>query len=833
MLALRLGQTDRHIGEVAPYLLKQAAGRKGQWKVTVHGYDSPTARHPKKYSAVFTEEEFSKLTRVAYHGLRNATKSTSLYASLENAAQVLWPTGSLDHVAMRHVAVVMVMQYMTSEETAGRGHWPDLQQAFAAGVIIGLIVFTLMEDMQCALLAGLCAVIYVWISGKRRILPTLERTKTPPASAAPGPTAPPAPPQVPPGPPPPARGGQPPQGPPPAGPAAPPTPPEPEVQAWEYNEDTGAWDIPERPPVDETAGTETTQELPPVVMDTPALPSDAANAAAASADRRTMQVGEVVAVIGQEFDKDKPVDHMPVVGCLVGPCQVKPNVYAKTASNVKAAIEERINKKARKCQLSRTAKARVGTLVRQAMSSHRVRGVFSKRKIEAWAIEHLDLELIRSGKWSIERFRASLMNLYAQEYPRYQFKAGIKPECMPEGKAPRMLIADGDDGQLMALAVVRCFEDLLFAHFESKSIKHLAKREAMDRVVKQLKRKGAKAVEGDGSAWDTTCNVEIRALVENPILRHICEVLCGFGVVPDGWMEEHSAACEQKTLRLFFKNKMESMSVTIDAIRRSGHRGTSCLNWWMNFTLWVCSVFAEPERFLDPDVRRGKDLTGQMRWWNGCFEGDDSLCTMEPPMESGDALSGMFLDFWRDAGFNMKIVFCTTRATFVGWHIGCTDGELNDHRCPELPRALANSGVSVSPQGVEAGREGKLSVVKVLAAASALARASDFSGILPSVSEKYLAFAESCTTSNFDDREMSIRSFGEEGYKANDVREKVRTRNMDVTPDQELETLAALGYPATHDEITTFTEHVWSLEPATLVDYDSFRESLPPTWRTA
>jgi hypothetical protein len=298
-------------------------------------------------------------------------------------------------------------------------------------------------------------------------------------------------------------------------------------------------------------------------------------------------------------------------------------------------------------------------------------------------------------------------------------------------------------------------------------------------------------------------------------------------------MEEHSAACEQKTLRLFFKNKIGSMSVTIDAIRRSGHRGTSCLNWWMNFTLWVCSVFEQPERFLDPSVRTGKDLTGQSRWWNGCFEGDDSLCTMKPPMVQGDRLSGIFLDFWRDAGFNMKIVFCTTRATFVGWHIGCTDGELNDHRCPELPRALANSGVSVSSEGVEAGREGKLSTVKVLAAASALARASDFSGILPSVSAKYLAFAEDCTTSNFEDREMSMRSFGEAGFKADDVRERIRSRNLEVTPDQELETLAALGCPATHDEILTFTEYVWSLEPATLVEYGSFRESLPPSWRAA
>ncbi|APG78118.1 RNA-dependent RNA polymerase [Beihai weivirus-like virus 4] len=797
MLALRLGQTDRQIGEVAPFLLRHAAGRQGHWRITAQGYDHPAAQSTKAYSVVYTEEEFSKLSRVVYHGLRNSTKPTSLHASLENVAQVLWPTGSPDHVAMRHVGVFVMMQYMTSDETAVR---PLARWAMVAGVGIGLMVRSVADGWKLATIAGLSPVLLARLVSRGRAIPILERVGASQAAVAPNPGGSGPPPQAAPAPPPPPQGEPPPPG----------------------DAET-----------DEGVRVEELNEEPPVIMDTPALPDDAATAAAASNDRRTMQVGDVVAVIGQAFNKDEPVNHMPVVGCLVGPCQVKPNVYAKTASNLKAAIEERITKKARKCQLSKKDKARIGGLVRQSMSCHRVRGVFSKRKIEAWAIENLDLELIRSGKWSVERFRASLEALYAREYPTYQFKAGIKPECMAEGKAPRMLIADGDDGQLMALAVVRCFEDLLFEHFERKSIKHMAKREAMDRVVKELSKKGAKAVEGDGSAWDTTCNVEIRALVENPVLRHICEVLCGLGVVPESWLREHSAACEQKTLRLFFKNKMESMSVTIDAIRRSGHRGTSCLNWWVNFTLWVSSIFAEPERFLDPDVRTGEDLTGQQRWWNGCFEGDDSLCTMKPPMEEGDRMSEIFLEFWRDAGFNMKIVFCTTRATFVGWHIGCTDGELNEHRCPELPRALANSGVSVSPQGVEAGRDGKLSVVKVLAAASALARASDFSGILPSVSQKYLDFAEECTTSDFEDREMSYRAFGEAGYKANDVREQVQARNLEVTPEKEQETLRALGYQATHDEIMTFREYIWSLEPAALVAYDSFRESLPPSWRAA
>jgi len=297
-------------------------------------------------------------------------------------------------------------------------------------------------------------------------------------------------------------------------------------------------------------------------------------------------------------------------------------------------------------------------------------------------------------------------------------------------------------------------------------------------------------------------------------------------------MEEHSLACEQGKLRLFFKNRFQTMSVTIDAIRRSGHRGTSCLNWWVNFVMWVSSVFKQPERYLDVKVRYGEDLTGVRRWWNGMFEGDDSLCSMTPPMCEGDDLSRIFLKFWEDAGFNMKIVFCENRATFVGWHIGCTNGDLNRYRCPELPRALANSGVSVSTQAIDVAKSANRKQANVLAAASALARASDFSGILPTVSEKYLEYAESLTRSDFEDREMSIRAYGEDGHGANEVRAQIRANNITVTIQDELETMKALGYDATYDEMRTFTEYIWSMEPHVLQDYEAFRESLPPSWRT-
>eukprot|EP00972_Heterocapsa_arctica_P056549 8347127-Heterocapsa_arctica.AAC.1 len=59
-----------------------------------------------------------------------------------------------------------------------------------------------------------------------------------------------------------------------------------------------------------------------------------------------------------------------------------------------------------------------------------------------------------------------------------------------------------------------------------------------------------------------------------------------YGGDPEKWHLEHSKACEAGKLKLFYNHKYETMQVTIDAIRRSGHRGTSCLNWWINFVKW-------------------------------------------------------------------------------------------------------------------------------------------------------------------------------------------------------------------------------------------------------
>eukprot|EP00969_Alexandrium_andersonii_P314043 13873773-Alexandrium_andersonii.AAC.1 len=56
------------------------------------------------------------------------------------------------------------------------------------------------------------------------------------------------------------------------------------------------------------------------------------------------------------------------------------------------------------------------------------------------------VEDIKSKKWVASRLGSALENLVQQSVHTFKLKANIKLEPMPEGKAPRMLIADNDDG---------------------------------------------------------------------------------------------------------------------------------------------------------------------------------------------------------------------------------------------------------------------------------------------------------------------------------------------------------------------------------------------------
>lgn len=714
----------------------------------------------------FTEAEFNKMHHLVRHGLAKGAKMSDLLCTLEYAGIGLWPTGSVDHVAMRHFGPAAMMRYVSQ---AGKHNAASTSTTRCFSAMAGNVVLPPPKLSR------------VVRKEKAAVKKTESIKEVPPPTKS-------------------DDGGSDADLPSPEGPPAAVGPPD-------------GGHIPNRSGGFNATATATLNQV--------------------DVSGVTMDLPGGIGVKGAEWHTGVNADAPQVRGLLIGPVKEEPLVYAATPENVEGAIGERIGKKQRAYLGTKADKEKIGQVTREAIGNDKKRGIFSKERIKKWAEENGDLKVLKSSKWGDARFMNSVDNLLGKPDPKFEHAAGIKAEGMPKGKAPRLIIADGDAGQLMALLAVACFEHLLFEHQEARSIKHATKKTAMKRIIKMLTKRKAGLVEGDGSAWDTTCGDEVRAS-ENTILTHIIGVLADYGISCDQWDQAHLKACSAKEIKLLFKTKdgpegKKRISFYIDAIRRSGHRGTSCLNWWANFVNWICSIFKEPKYFLDPDRREGTDVTGKKRWWSGGFEGDDSLCSLYPKMEKGDELSKKFLEWWERQGFNMKIVFCKSRATFVGWHIGCDAGTPNGYAAPELARALGAAGLSTSPTIIQAAKDGDTKVVKEITAASYIARAHDFAGLYPSVSNKFLDYAKSLGANVENDREMSMRCKGHADEKASTLISEIEQENVQVTPDEEMMNLQKLGAAATIDEIDKFMAYHWV--PSEAREYASYRDSLPPTWR--
>jgi len=521
-------------------------------------------------------------------------------------------------------------------------------------------------------------------------------------------------------------------------------------------------------------------------------------------------------------------------GVVAAPCTKAINIPANDIRNVRDAIEHRIDAPRRPVALTQSERNRIGRMVSTSLSNHARYGIWSEKAINDWALDKLDWEELKSGKWSTERMETSLNKLLGEWRPVLRPTAQIKPEHTKHGKAPRLLIADGDDGQLMALVIIKCFEDLLFKHLVGKSIKHKAKRDAMKKFSENMRRQcrggGLTCVEGDGSHWDGSEGLEIRDIIENPVLAHIASVLAGTYLCPEAWVDEHARLNTAAKTRLFFKNKMRDFCVTIRAIRRSGHRGTSCLNYWNNYVLWHCCLFAKPEVFLDPLRRVAMDVWGEKsRWAYFCFEGDDSAGTTTPSL---DAHTKDIESFWQRAGFHMKLSYPKERLSFAGWWFGVDDNGLNDARSPDLPRALATLGLSVSPTAVSAFRAGDVPKLRRVFASKFASRALEFSGLLPTVSRMFWSLHEHFAEPGqelLDDDRMRLGKDEVIG-SISDVELRVGSANAETDVVGELGRLFLLGWEV-DDEASLLP--LISMDGAQIAAMSSadFRTLLPPSWR--
>lgn len=789
------GATDTNLTEVDSQLLQAAAERPGEWEIVtweyprvpqgLNCYERPKAV---RVTARFSEAELARLLHYETHTQRNETKTTNADAGLEQLAVSLWDKGSLDHVAMRHVAVPLVSRYITAQRTCEHLWFWDACAASLADISCGFITWS-----------------------EKSMKTTLHRV---PTETSVGPAE-----------------------------AAPPGPGE---------------------------GNDVTVPKPlPQVAVTPVAPAihgghtdrDAEVIAGMGTEGRFVkkQIGSMqfCGVAGKDFN-DKDPDFGKIVGVAIGPTAREPTVYHPSTSNVKSAVDERITKKQVKPTPTQADKDDLDAFVKAITSDNdKSLGCFSSKRIEQ-AILHLtaDLSGEKSKKWTATRLAKTMDRCFADVYPRISSKVNIKAEPLAPGKPPRFLLADGDPGQLFSLLAIVVFEHCMFEWFDASHVKHMGKQEAVFKILANLKggRKDldGNLVEGDGSAWDTTCSEFVRRC-ENAVIRKISKILSKFLIVPDAWLKAHMDINEKEKLKTFFDGLPEKIRLTIDNIRRSGARGTSSLNWFTNHAYWCVAIFgSQAWKFANPKTVSATDRCGIERRWRFAYEGDDSLCRIAPPMQQGSKLAEEFEAFWTRCGFRMKLVMTGPQANgsvkqvaeFCGWKIATTPtgapifcqvaGEEVPYASPDLARGLTNMGITVSSEAVTAFRTGDAKTIMRVGASKILSKAYEFSGHFPTVSTKCLQYAQSLKALQPNtelDRELQMVAQGDvaKPLRYSEVLDLIEQRNSTMTPAEEQKRMEALGYPASGVELDGFRLRPWDL--AGVDDMDGFLQSLPASWR--
>jgi len=409
----------------------------------------------------------------------------------------------------------------------------------------------------------------------------------------------------------------------------------------------------------------------------------------------------------------------------IGPDLIPTEAFGSTIGNIRAGAAKRIRPPPYKA--TKQQERKIYKTV-NALLEH----VFNRHRIVAWREENPSFDEMKSKKWSTERWRNAVIETLSDLQCRIEQECQIKKnEALPsKGKAPRPIIQTGDSGQVMMAFAVKCFEELLFEYFEQASIKHVSKHEAMKRVAAHLRQKDAHIIEGDGSAWDACCNWNIRKQTENRIIKHIIEVLGEDAEVPKSWLNECLKDMQKPELNMKCKVRDHSLTpfrILIESIRQSGHRGTSCFNWLINYVCWLCVICECPWEMV-PKVKGRKGLELRTEYKSAfdglvyslkyAFEGDDSALSTTENIKKYEK---DIMDLWTKLGFNMKLVYARKLFTFTGYNFLCDERGPTDSFVPEPARNIASSSWSTSSELLS-----KPEKTHEVGAAAMLARAQNF-----------------------------------------------------------------------------------------------------------
>lgn len=455
-----------------------------------------------------------------------------------------------------------------------------------------------------------------------------------------------------------------------------------------------------------------------------------------------------------------------------GPSLADKTFYANTPENSKKAYDERYTKKALPFTMTGGDKLRVVANV-DAILEH----VFSGKMIHD-AVEDLGFyDNLKSKKWNEQRFRTGIEALLAKNDPEVRVAMGIKVEPSKPDKAPRFLLADGDAGQLQALAIVAVIERCWFKWFKKNNIKGRPKEDAIEEIVKHLclndQKNGQCVVENDGTAWDSCCNLEIRDLITNRAIDHVSTIVHTYGWCnPQQWSDMYSILEHKPKLKVKVgkdKPGLEKTKMHIDAFMRSGCRGTSIFNGIVNKTMSLLSIFENP--FLNEDGTSGGllyrpnaailDRWGKKRRSFDAEEGDDSTISISGKLST--AQINDILGFWTRGGFNMKLKVPKFVSEFCGWKILLDgNGVPTGDAVPDVLRMMGQYGYSIARETIDGcSDDGSLT-----------------SGARQVLAAKLDSYARNCrflpTLRTFFERERDVLAAGEEIVYTDDLKRKLQ-----------------------------------------------------------
>lgn len=444
------------------------------------------------------------------------------------------------------------------------------------------------------------------------------------------------------------------------------------------------------------------------------------------------------------------------VGAKILPTLMDKRYFSSIRANVARGIKERIEDKEVPVSLTKEDESQIRKMVEalrtQAFGAEKIRHV-------AGSVLFGDL---KSKKWSQARVEAGLRFLHERYSPEMTFSVAVKVEPMPHNKPPRILIADGDVGQIKSWLCIGILERLLFWHFADNSIKCGSKRDAMRKHEKDMRiaKTSVCVMENDGSAWDACCRLRLRELVEVPIIEYIIKILDEILLPENEWSHQRIKADKKAFLKLRFSPKIEHTHPTetytqeeiecaamnkpiffkIDAIRRSGDRGTSCLNFLMNMVCWSwvlcggsCCLMTKGRTTKIP-LYNGAQATIKLK-----CEGDDShvLSTYKFSKEELDDMEAR----WTRLGHRPKLFLRPSGSVteFTGYHFLVDDhGIVPESGCPDIVRTMVASSVTIAKEAVRGTVDAGDTKIAPVACASLLCTAAAFADRMPSLAEFYL-----------------------------------------------------------------------------------------------